>query len=337
MLKKLCLNLLLISIMFLLVQMAFLNFTSKATAYERTPQKPAIVLAAFGTTEVGAVKSILNIRDKVKAAFPEYDVHLAFTSNIIRSIWHQRDSDKAFKKANPALPPEIYKIKNALSVLAEIQEGGARQVLVQSLHVTDGEEYQDLANLVGALTKYDTLKPVLKPFPWIGIGDPALGLKDGTANNIDRAVKALESLAGQAKASNSALVLMGHGNEHLTQKVFSKLQVALRKAYGPQVYVGTVEASPGAEDIVAAIKASKDAPSKALLAPLMIVAGDHALNDMAGEEEDSWVSIFKAAGLGTETFLQGLGSNDSWANIYVEHLKDLAPKVQALQDKDKAK
>ncbi|MDR2442673.1 MAG: sirohydrochlorin cobaltochelatase [Deltaproteobacteria bacterium] len=310
---------------------------SQAQAFERTPQKPAIVLAAFGTTEVGALKSILNIRDRVAAAFPDYDVHLAFTSNIIRTIWHERADDKAFKKANPSIPAEIYDIKNALSVLAGIQEDGARLILVQSLHVTDGEEYSDLAGLVTALSKYDTFKPVLKPFPWIGIGEPALGLKDGQPKYIDRVVTALAPLAEQAKASGAALVLMGHGNEHLTQKVYGKLQAALRKAYGPQIYIGTVESPPHAPEILAAIKGSANAPTKVLAAPMMIVAGDHALNDMAGDEEDSWVSTFKAGGLEVSTHLEGLGSNNSWADIYVEHLKALAPIVEAQKAKDESK
>jgi sirohydrochlorin cobaltochelatase len=311
--------------------LAMALFPAGAQAFERTPQKPAIVLAAFGTTEVGALPAILNIRDKVAAAFPGHDVHLAFTSNIIRGIWHERAGDEAFKKANPSVPQEIYDIGNALTVLASIQEGGARLVLVQSLHVTDGEEYGDLEKLVAALSGYDTFKPVLKPFPWIGIGEPALGLKDGEPAHIDRAVAALKPLADEAKAAGSALVLMGHGNEHLAQQVFTKLLAALRQAYGPQVYLGTVESPPHAEEILAEIKAAAGAPNKILLAPLMIVAGDHAINDMAGEEDDSWASVFKAGGLEVETRLSGLGSNDSWAAIYVEHLQALAPKVEALQ------
>ena len=307
---------------------------SDAGAFERTPQKPAIVLAAFGTTEVGALPSILNIRDKVAAAFPGYDVHLAFTSNIIRGIWHERAGDADFKKANPSVPAEIYEIKNALSVLASIQEGGARLVLVQSLHVTDGEEYGDLEKLVAALSNYNTFKPVLKPFPWIGIGEPALGLKDGEPAHIDRAVAALKPLADSAKEAGAALVLMGHGNEHLTQQVYGKLLASLRAAYGPQVYLGTVESPPHAEEILAELKASAGAPTKIVLAPLMIVAGDHAINDMAGEEDDSWASVFKAGGLTVDSRLTGLGSNDSWAEIYVEHLKALAPKVEALKAKD---
>ncbi|MDR2613586.1 MAG: sirohydrochlorin cobaltochelatase [Deltaproteobacteria bacterium] len=305
-----------------------------AGAFERKPQKPAIVLAAFGTTEVEAVDSILNIQRKVQAAFPGYDVHLAFTSNIIRDIWHERANDAAFKKANPSLPPEIYEVNNALTVLAKIQENGARLVLVQSLHVSDGEEYTDLARLVEALDKYNTVKPVLKPFPWIGLGDPALGTGDGQPKFIDRAVKALASLAQQAKDSGSILVLMGHGNEHLTQKIYGKVEAALRKAYGPQIYIGTVESPPHAPDVVAAIQKAPGSPQSVLLAPFMVVAGDHARNDMAGPEDDSWASIFKAAGFTVNSHLMGLGSLDSWADIYVEHLKALEPEVKAKEAKD---
>ncbi|MDR2368076.1 MAG: sirohydrochlorin cobaltochelatase [Deltaproteobacteria bacterium] len=334
MLRKIFLNLAMLSFLLIAAQLALGLIGDKAQAYERTPQKPAIVLAAFGTTEVGALPSILNIRDKVAAAFPGHDVHLAFTSNIIRGIWRERAGDAAFKKANPSIPQEIYDIRNALSVLASIQEEGARLVLVQSLHVTDGEEYGDLEKLVAALSKYDTFKPVLKPFPWMGVGEPALGLGDGEPAHIERAVAALKPLADDAKSAGAALVLMGHGNEHLTQKVYGKLLAALRKAYGPQVYLGTVESPPHAEEILAELKASSGAPSKILLAPLMIVAGDHAINDMAGDEDDSWASVFKAGGLEVESRLSGLGSNDSWAGIYVEHLKALAPKVEALKAKD---
>jgi sirohydrochlorin cobaltochelatase len=311
-----------------------LGTAGTAAAFERKSLKPAIVLAAFGTTEVEALKSILNIKSRVAAAFPDYDVHLAFTSNIIRDIWRGRAADPQFRKANPTIPAEIYDIKNAMTVLANIQEDGARLLLVQSLHVTDGEEYGDLAGLVKALDSYDTMKPVLKPFPWIGVGAPALGTGDGEAKYLDRAVTALAPLARAAQDANASLVLMGHGNEHLTQKAYSRLQAALRKAYGPNVYIGTVEAPPHAPEIVAAIQKVADAPTNVYMAPLMVVAGDHARNDMAGDEEDSWASIFKAAGFNVTCHLEGLGSNDSWADIYVEHLKLIEPVVQAKKAKD---
>ncbi|MDR1038380.1 MAG: sirohydrochlorin cobaltochelatase [Deltaproteobacteria bacterium] len=318
----------------LLAAASLVSTATDALAFERKPQKPAIVLAAFGTTEVEALEAILNIESRVKAAFPAYDVHLAFTSNIIRDVWHGRANDAAFKKANPKVPAELYTINNALTELAKIQEEGARLVLVQSLHVTDGEEYTDLAKLVDALDKYNTVKSVLKPFPWIGVGEPALGTGDGQPKYIDRAVQAIAPLAQQAKDAGSILVLMGHGNEHLTQQIYQKVEAALRKAYGPQIYLGTVESPPHAPEIIEAIRKDSSAPKSVLLAPFMIVAGDHARNDMAGDEPDSWASAFKAAGFEVTSHLQGLGSNNSWADIYVEHLKALEPVVKAKQDKD---
>jgi sirohydrochlorin cobaltochelatase len=314
-----------------------LLLSSDASAFERKPQKPAIVLAAFGTTDLEGLKSILHVQDQVALAFPGYDVHLAFTSNIIRDIWHERAADKKFRKDNPGVPEEIYGIKNALTVLAGIADDGARLILVQSLHITDGEEYKDLENLIKALDNYNTVKPVLKPFPWIGVGAPAFGTGDGQAKYIDRGVQALKPLVDEAVAAGANLVLMGHGNEHLTQKVYHKLQTALRKAYNPNIYIGTVEAAPHAPEILAEINKVKDAPKKIFLAPMMVVAGDHANNDMAGDEPDSWASIFKAGGYDVTSKLVGLGSSDAFAQIFVEHLKAIEPEVKAKEAKDNAK
>lgn len=306
-----------------------------APAYDRPVRQPAIVLAAFGTTEVDAIKSILNIKERVEKAFPDYEVHLAFTSNIIRGIWHERAGDKEFISENPGIPAEIYCVGNVLSTLARVQEDGGRLVLVQSLHVTDGEEYNDVVKLVDTLGGYSTAKPARRPFPWIAVGEPALGVGDGQSAYLNRAVEALASLIDEARTNGSALVLMAHGNEHLNQAVFGKLEEVLRQNY-PHTYIGTVEAAPLGEDVVEAMKADANAPKKVLLAPMMVVAGDHALNDMAGEEEDSWASMFAEAGFEVRCHLEGLGSNDSWADIYIEHLKVLEPKVKAMKDKEEA-
>ncbi len=304
------------------------------SAYVRPARKPAIVLAAFGTSQADALASIFAIRDKVMREFPGYDVHLAFTSNIIRSIWCDRANDTEFRRKNPSIPEEMYAIKNVLSRLAEIQETGGRPVLVQSLHVTDGEEYKDLENLVSALANYTTVKPALQPFPWIGLGEPALGLHDGETAHLDKAADALAPLARRALNTNAALVLMGHGNEHLNQTVFAKLLTVMRGKYGPHIHIGTVEAPPFAADIVKAMKSVPDSPQKILLAPLMVVAGDHAKNDMAGDEEDSWASVFTAAGYQVEPYLVGLGSNPLWADIYIDHLKKLEQTVLAKKAAD---
>lgn len=306
-----------------LMQSAFAGGEDKMPGSE----KPAIVLAAFGTTEPAAVDSILNIKRRVEAAFPGYDIYLAFTSNIIRKTWHERADDAEFRKENPGIPEELYSVTNAISSLAAAQEEGFRPILVQSLHVTDGEEYNDLKKLVTLLGGYEPAKARRKPFPAIGVGEPALGEGDGETAYLCRAAEALKPLAEKAKAAGAALVLMGHGNEHLNQAVFSKFEEILRTQFGPQIYIGTVEAPPLAEDVVAAVKVSADAPKKVLLAPMMVVAGDHTLNDMASDEEDSWATLFRAAGFTVECHLEGLGANDSWADIYVEHLKELDKKV----------
>jgi sirohydrochlorin cobaltochelatase len=291
--------------------------------YEREPQKPAIVLAAFGTTEVRALKSILNVKGRIAVAFPGYDVHLAFTSNIIRDIWRKRAEDKKFRQKNPAVPQEIYQIANPLTTLANIQERGSRLILVQSLHVTQGEEYGDLKNIVGQLAGIKTMKFSLHPFPWLGLGEPALG--DGGADYLARAAQALAPLVEEAKKKNAALVLMGHGNEHLEVASYKKLEQALQKMYGPEVALGLVEGAPGLEDALREVERSGQ--KTVLLAPLMLVAGNHARNDMAGDEEDSWASRFKAKGYTVLTHLEGLGSNNAWADIYVDHLKAIEAQV----------
>ncbi|MDR2422910.1 MAG: sirohydrochlorin cobaltochelatase [Deltaproteobacteria bacterium] len=320
-----------LTIFTLLALAAFFFVASPATAYDRVAGKPAIVLAAFGTTELSALNSFQNIIAQVEKAFPDYEVHIAFTSNIIRKIWHDRYDDGDFDKKNPGVDTRFYEIGNVLTELAKIQERGADIILVQSLHITDGEEYEDVKNLVSTVQKIKTYQPSLTPFPWIGLGVPALGEGDGPAKEIAAATKALESIVNEAKSKNAALVLMGHGNEKLTQKVYGKLQKSLRDAYGPQIYVGTVEAPPHAPEILAELNKSTSAvnPKKILLTPLMIVAGDHAHNDMAGDEPDSWASVFKAGGYEVESRLIGLGLNNDWVNIYINHLKALEAKVKA--------
>ncbi|MDR0548261.1 MAG: sirohydrochlorin cobaltochelatase [Deltaproteobacteria bacterium] len=310
-----------------LVASAFL--AAQTAAYDREAGKPAIILAAFGTTEIEALNSFTNIIEQVENAFPDYEVQIAFTSNIIRKIWRERSEDDAYEKNNPNVEPRFFEINNVLSELAKVQERGADIVLVQSLHVTDGEEYQDVKKVVDAVKGIKTYQPSLIPFPWIDLGAPALGVGDGPKASIDAATKALAGLANEAKAQNAALVLMGHGNEKLTQKVYSKLEKSLRDAYGPQIYVGTVEAPPHAKEIAEAIGKSANKPAKILLAPLMIVAGDHARNDMAGDEPDSWASIFKASGYTVESRLAGLGLNNDWVNIYIDNLKAIEAKVKA--------
>lgn len=281
---------------------------------------PAIVLAAFGTTDAEALTAITHIQSRVRAAFPDHEIRLAFTSGVIRRVWRARSGDADFRAKHPGVPPEIYAITNVLSALASLTEDGPRRILAQSLHVTDGAEYRDLKALVAALAGIETVKPSGRPFPGLTLGEPALG--DGGDRYLRRAAEALAPLLRRAEESGAALALMGHGNEHLKPDVYGRLEALLRKSY-PLTFIGLVEGEPEIGAVIEALNSRPDRPEAALLAPLMVVAGDHAKNDLAGEGDDSWASIFRAGGYKVATHQEGLGSLDAWADIYVEHLREL--------------
>ncbi|MDR1657299.1 MAG: sirohydrochlorin cobaltochelatase [Deltaproteobacteria bacterium] len=315
------LNIIIFLIVFFLTFFFMFSKRGRALAYELPPRKPSIVLAAFGTTVPEALVDLENIMARVSRAFPGFDIRLSFTSNMIRRVWRERAADGG-SQFDQAVLRKYTAVKNPLSVLADIQEEGAGAVLVQSLHVTDGEEYHNLALLIQALANQNTLQKSLKPFPCLKLGAPALGLGDGDPKCLDRAVLALSPLLEESKEKEAALVMMGHGNERLTQSVFQKLQARLRLDY-PRVYLGTVEARPFGPQVAQQVAIDRPPSGQVIMAPLMVVAGDHARNDMAGSEPDSWQTLLSAQGFEVEVRLSGLGSLDSWADIYVENLNEL--------------
>ena len=289
-----------------------------AAAYERQARPPAIVLAAFGTTEPGALAAILNVEKKVRAAFPQNEVFLAFTANQVREVWRARAGNRAWKAAHPGVPARIYGVANPLAVMARIQDEGARPIFVQSLHITNGTEFEDQLAIVESLAEIKAFQESKRPFPYISLGASALGR--GTAKELERAAAALKNLAAEAQAEGAALVLMGHGNDHKNIKSYRNFAAVMSRKYGLPVFMGLVEGRPNFEELMAALK--KAQVGKVLLAPFMLVAGDHARNDMAGPEEDSLVSRLRAAGLEVQTRMKGLGANDDWAALYVERLRD---------------
>lgn len=287
----------------------------------RSTPPPAIVLAAFGTTDEEALAALTHIKTRVEAAFPGQEIILALTSRFIRQVWRRRAGEAEYRRAHPDLPEEIFQPVNPLSALAALQEDGPRRVLVQSLHVTDGTEYRDLAAVVSQLAGITALHPAGPPFPGLKLGPPALG--DGSEKYLKRAAEALAGLVAEAARREAALVLMGHGNEHFQQTVYSDLEAVLRERFGPDIFLGLVEGDPGLAEIAAGLRAGGTGRT-VLLAPLMVVAGDHARNDLAGPEADSWASVLAAEGHRIEIHLRGLGLIDSWADIYVEHLKEMS-------------
>jgi sirohydrochlorin cobaltochelatase len=284
--------------------------SSMAIAADR-PEAPAIALAAFGTTRPEALSGLENIEARVRAAFPASEIRMALTSGHVRRVWRVR----AEESGDP-LALRWAAAKSVLSTLADLREDGPRPVLVQSLHMTDGEEYRNLAQLVAALSGLFPRAPLL-------LGPPALGPGDGEPARLDRAAAALGPWLSEAAAAGAALVLMGHGNERLKPLVYRNLEERLRQEYR-LVHVGTVEGGLGAEAIAERLASERPPSGRVILAPLMVVAGEHARQDMAGDGPGGWRGVIAGRGLIVEPRLTGLGSVDSWADIFVESLMDLA-------------
>ncbi len=290
------------------------------------PNKKAVVLAAFGTSYPSALVSITNIQKKVQETFPNACVRVAFTSNIIRNIWHKRQNDPEFTKANSDVPKEILYVKGPLATIADLQDDGFRTIIVQPLHVFAGEEFVDLSAYVSGLNAITTLKKKFAPFEKLVISRPALGepgIEHDYHEDMEKAAKALAQDVAMAAKKNAALVYMGHGNEYFSTGIYAEFQQLMQKTYPETpVLVGTVEGFPSLDDVSARLSHGKI--KNVLLRPMMVVAGDHAGNDMAGDEEDSWKSTFKRAGIRVECDVHGLGENSDWVQLYVDHIKDAA-------------
>jgi len=302
-----------------------ISITALAGHHEAPPVKQAIVLAAFGTSYPDALQSILNIKAKVEKANPDTPVRLAFTSEIIRKKWQKRQQDTAWQKANPNIPADVMSVKTPLAVIADLQNDGFRDITVQSLHIFAGEEFANLENMINALRSIRTIRPHHTPFKELRLGRPALE----TGDDILEAVRVLKADVTEAKDMDAALVYMGHGNSHYSTNIYADFQNGMKNEYDYPIFISCVEGSPSFEDLLAELKAA--GKKNVLLKPLMVVAGDHAANDMAGDEEDSWKVMLTKAGFKVTTELRGLGSLDGWADLYVDHLRNAMNQPHGLQ------
>ena len=299
-----------------------------ATAGEhQVKHKNGIVLAMFGTTVEPALRGLLNIKEKMEQAYPETPVRIAFTSNIIRKIWQKRAADPIYIKDHPEIPGEILHVQGPLATIANFQDDGYDNLIVQPTHIAPAEEFLDLSNYVKTLASINTIKARFKPFNHLVIGRPMLGTFGVThpyAKDIDAAVNAMKEDADRARAAGAALVYMGHGNDHFPSGG-SYVQFAhqMNQTY-PDVatVVGTVEGYPDFDQVLETLKGK--GAKKVVIRAFMIVAGDHATNDMAGPEEDSWKSLLEKEGIAVSPYLHGMGENDRVADIYVQHAADAA-------------
>ena len=255
--------------------------------------KPVILTVSFGTSyNDSREKTIGAVEKAIADANPDYEVRRAFTSQII--------IDKLKKRDNL----EIDNVKEALDKLVK---DGVKTLVVQPTHVMHGFEYDDV---VAEVKKYSD------KFDKLAIGEPLLSSDE----DFKKAADAIVDNTKEYEGDNTCVVLMGHGTEHKANAAYAKLQNVFT-ANGPDNYfIGTVEAEPTVEDMV---KKAKDGKySKVVLRPLMVVAGDHANNDMAGDEDDSWKSIFAKEGFVVECVLKGMGEIPAIQQLYVSHVKD---------------
>ena len=254
-------------------------------------KKVGILLVAFGSSQPGAQVSFDNIENTTKAAYPDIPVRWAYTSHIIRK--------KLVEQGKHLDSPEV--------ALAKMQDEGFTHVAVQSLHTIGGAEYHDLRRTVGAFKAMGGFQRILLGYPLLA-----------TQQDMQRVVAAILKTLPKHRQKDDAVVLMGHGTHHPSNAFYAALMWQLQLK-DPNVFVGTVEGYPEADDI-REILVQKQI-KKAYLMPFMSVAGDHAKNDMAGDEDDSWKSIFTKAGIQCVPILKGTAEYQDFADIWVSHIR----------------
>ena len=288
--------------LFLLVILVLTSFQVYAAEQQ---EKSAILIAAFGTSYHEAAVSIENVVKAAQQAFPEYTIVLSYGSRIIRNILKERDG---------------VIIDSPISALAKLADEGFASVVVQPLQIMSGSEFHEILSITKAFGTMND--PHFQPiFSRIEIGDPLLT----SEVDYEKIVVALENDMKQyASNAGEVLVLVGHGTEHPANSCYSQLQNILQKHYGPKVLVGTIEGYPTIEDVLVQLQSMN--AQRVTLKTFMLVAGDHARNDIAGDEADSWKTVLKKAGYEVQTTLDGLGENDQIVQIWIDHIKDLLPK-----------
>ena len=271
-----------------------------------------LLVVSFGTSyNDSRVADIKSIEDALQAANPDWSVRRAFTAQIIINHIQARDGEK---------------IDNMEQALERAVANGVKNLVVQPTHLMHGAEYDEMC---AAIDK------VRDKFESVEIAEPMLGEvgSDTTVINADKEAVAKAVVAAAleesgyestaaAKDAGVAYVLMGHGTAHVAKVTYSQMATQMAKLGYENVFVGTVEGEPEETSCEAVIEAVKNAGyTTVVLRPLMVVAGDHANNDMAGADEDSWKTMFEAAGFTVNCQISGLGRIADVQALYVAHTK----------------
>ena len=271
-----------------------------------------LLVVSFGTSfNDSRAEDIGGIEKALQTAYPDWSVRRAFTAQIIINHVQARDDEK---------------IDNMDQALERAVNNGVKNLIIQPTHLMHGAEYDELKEAV------DNYKD---KFESVTIAEPLLGEvgDDATVINDDKKAVA-EAITAQAVESSSydsldaaeadgtAFVFMGHGTSHTAKVSYSQMQTQMNELGYKNVFIGTVEGEPeetSCENVIEAVKAA--GYKKVVLRPLMVVAGDHANNDMAGDDDDSWKSQFEASGAFDEidTQIEGLGRIDAIEQLYVQH------------------
>ena len=258
--------------------------------------KKAILVVSFGTSYLEPLKnSIENVENKIRNQFKDYDVHRAFTSHMIikkLEIVHGLIVEK---------PEEL---------LEKLYIEGYEEVIIQPLHIIPGEEFSYIKNIeVYFKDKFKSIKVGRPIFYYQGI--------EGLPEDYSLFIKSIKGII----EGEEAVVMMGHGTVHPSNAVYGALQSVLNDEGYKNVFVGTIKGYPNFTSVLNKIK--KRGIKKVLLMPLMLVAGNHAINDMTSEKDNSWKSMLEAEGIEVKLWTKGLGEIDEFAQLYIDRVDDL--------------
>lgn len=273
-----------------------------------------LLVVSFGTSyNDSRVEDIKGIEDALQEAYPDWAVRRAFTAQIIINHVQARDGEV---------------IDNMQQALDRAVENGVKNLVVQPTHLMHGAEYDEMAEV---LEQYqDKFESVAIAEPMLGeVGDDATVINEDKAAVAQAVADAAVQEAGfdsmeAAAEDGTAFVFLGHGTSHTAKVSYSQMQTQMEELGFKNAFIGTVEGEPENTACEAVIEKVKEAGyKKVILRPLMVVAGDHANNDMAGSEEDSWKSMFEASGSfdSVDAQIAGLGRIDAVKQLYVDHTK----------------
>ena len=249
-----------------------------------------LLVVSFGTSYNDSRRLTIGaIENAMEKAFPDYSVRRGFTSQII--IDHVKSRDNV-------------KIDNVGEALKRAVDNEVKTLVIQPTHLMNGLEYTDLV---------DEIAQYSDAFDKVAIGEPLLTSDD----DFKAVIKAITEATAEYDDGETAICFMGHGTEADSNEVYAKMQDMLASEGYKNYYVGTVEATPSLEDVIA--KVGEGEYKKVVLEPLMIVAGDHANNDMAGDEDGSWKTEFEKAGYDVTCLVRGLGELEPIQQLFVEH------------------